>query len=294
MLRTLRAAVVIGALCSLLVGCAETETTSTTTETPVPPSTTSGTEVPATSDAPPCLNGDGEFVDRGLVATIGERTGDATQLSAVRWATHEGCERIVVDLLTEAAAPATSMGPTTVRHLPELGIVTVRLPPELTTSALGDLLIDGNLAERLFVYRDFDDQLNLDVHLAAPAAVRAFAVDGPVRAVIDLRPTTGGPPRIGAPTLGPNVVVLTPLPGPTEYPVRIRGYARHPDAAVVTHLQVDGTTQLELETVAAAAAPAWGAFEVVADAGPTGPVDLRVGIIRGETIDGVRIPLDVS
>lgn len=294
MFRATRAAVVVGALCFTLAGCAATEATSTIPETLGATSSTAGPEAPTPSDASPCLSGDTGFVDRGLVATIGEGIGDATQLSAVGWATHDGCERIVVDFATDDAAPAASLGPTTVRHSPEIGVLNVQLPLELAATAVGDLVMDNAIAERLFVYRDLDGRLNLDIHLAGKAAVRAFTVAGPMRTIIDLRSATDGPPRIGAPTLGPNVVVLAPLPGPIEYPIRIRGYARHLDAELVALLQIGGATQLELTTTTAEPAPAWGAFEIRADAGPTGPVDLRVGIKRGEAIDGVRIPIDVS
>jgi hypothetical protein len=227
-----------------------------------------------------CLSGDTPFVDDGTVARLGEGGGDAEQLAAVRWAAHPGCERVVVDLLTAGAAPASSIGSASVAILDGTGVIRVSLPDAVRTTGIADSLLEGDLAQRAFVVRLGDGTLAVDIHTATsvPVRSRAFTVDAPARIVVDLAPAPEGGATVAAPPLiGPNVVLLAPLGGEVGYPLRVTGYARTFEANVIARILSDGDVAAQAFTTAADWLAAWGSFSLDLPSGPSGPVSLFVG-----------------
>ncbi len=289
------------ALLLALTGCAGGASTATSSTSTIPPpstSTTTTTPPPVTDppDVPVCLDGDIPFSTGGLVATLGERSGDAAVIGGIGWADHGRCERLVIDLLTAGGAPAGSLGEATVSFRDEVGIVRVELPARATGIAAS--VIEGRLVERVYVVRLPDGRLAADIHLGTDDAVevRGFDLGEPTRVVVDIGPSDDGMGRLAAPTLGDNVVVLTPPGGPAEYPLVISGYARTFEANVVAILSRDGAEGAETFTTATDWAEAWGAFEIVFEAGPDGSVTLFVGEFdaRDGSPVGVEIALELS
>jgi hypothetical protein len=279
-------------------GCATPSTTTPPPASSTPAVTTSPAAVTTTggeNDAE-CLTGDLEFNAEGLTV-VGSGAGDGVQISGIRWASHPGCERVVVDFLTASGAPASTIGGFTVEMQPERGFIRLAMPPEVTTTGVANAIIDGGLAQRVFVVRRLDSSLAIDIRAqsSVPVAARGFVVGGPSRIVVDLRPAGEDSPLVVAPpTIGDRVVVLSPTPGPTEYPLDVSGYARTFEATVVVQLVSAGQVAAQVTTTAADWLEAWGAFQVTIGDGPAGALELLVGEASATdgTFEGVTIALE--
>lgn len=260
----------------LLAACTGSAAPGTT----VPPSTVGPTMTVTQPPAvPPCLDGERAFTDDGLVGVVGEATGDAVILTAVSWTSFPDCESIVVDFATDQAAPAVALGPTQIRLLPGPNIVRIELPDSVVDTALADVLFEGTIVSRAYVVSGAGG-LFLDIHLAAPASARAFALSSPGRLIIDVRQRSAEDP--GAPTLGRDVVVLDPWEPETGYPITIAGYLRK-DA--VARLE-NGDDVIEQVTVEAPGYP-WTEFSLRFAEGPLGVVRVKL-----ETADEIlEVPL---
>ncbi|MFQ5555159.1 MAG: Gmad2 immunoglobulin-like domain-containing protein [Acidimicrobiia bacterium] len=281
---------------ALVLGGCSTQTVPTDPDATLPPapqaSTTQGTIPPVTTTAvappnttqpealPPCLGGETPFTDSGLVATLGTGVGDAASIGSVRWEAHEGCERIVVELLTEDGAPSGSVGESSVAFRPDQGIIRIDLP--VSATGVADASIEGDLAERVFVVRTPQGDLSVEVHLgtADPIVVRASEVGEPARLVVDIARSEDGTGRIVGPVVEDNVVLVAPAPGPARYPLQISGYARTFEANVVARLVVDGAIAGTVSTTAADWLEAWGEFTMSFESGPPGDVTLVVGEVN--------------
>ena len=249
-------------------------TAMTATTGGTPPSVTGG------GGTPPCLAGDVAFVRDGVVTTLGDDTGDATQVASVRWAAHDGCERLVVDVLTDTGAPASGIGRTVVESTATSGVVRAALPAAVTGTAIADTLFEGALAERVFVVRGAAGNLTVEVHTNPRSAVevRALVVPEPARLVIDLRPApAAAPPPVASPSFSDRVVLTTPAPGPAGYPLTVAGYARTSEATVVARLLSGDTVVAERVATAADWLETWGTFSLSFADGPSGPLVLFVG-----------------
>lgn len=288
----------------VVTACAAGDTgTSTTTSSTSPPDTsaaiTTASVDPPQQDDSPCLAGDRPFANAGVISAFGGITGDATQISGIRWAGHPGCERVVVDLLTADGAPAGALGPVGVDYNETLGIVRVNLPAAVARTAIADSLIDGDLADRAFVVRTEGGSLAIDIHLTAGAtvAVRAFEVDAPSRIVIDIKPDAAATPVSGALTSG-DVVVIAPPSGRAQSPLVVTGYARVFEAQVVARLydNREATALIEQRAVAAEWAEMWGEFTITFIDPPQQSLELFVGSdsARNGDLEGVWIAIDMS
>lgn len=282
---------VAAALVVLVSACSSSGADSTTVPAPVT-TTAPATTVPEPSSTAPCLDGAAPFGDAGIVGAVGTGAGDARGIAELRWAAHEGCERLWVDLTTVDGAPATTVGEATVA-LAEPGIVRISLPDAVTLTAVADNTFDGSLIERAYVVRDRAGSLFVDLHLAASVEARAFALESPARIAVDAKPASAV--LTGRPAVGDNVVVTTPLPGEAGYPLAIAGYSRTFEANVVARIR-DGDGELESFTTATDYLETWGVFEMELGEGPLGPVELFVG--EDDPVDGtergVTIPLTLA
>ncbi|MEA2001676.1 MAG: Gmad2 immunoglobulin-like domain-containing protein [Actinomycetota bacterium] len=255
----------------------------TTSAAPVD-TTVPATAAPATSAAPlstpPCLAGDRPFATSGIISAFGGSNGDAAQISAIRATSHEGCDRVVVDLLTVDGAPASSLGPVGVEYDESAGIVRINLPRTVTNTAVADSLFDGVLAERAFVVRTVAGHLAVDIHVVAGSSValRAFEVNAPARVVVDLVADDEATPVTGA-TAGEGVVVITPTPGPATTPLVVSGYARTFEAHVEARLHdtSQGEPVAEDTTTATDWTEAWGEFTITLPDAPARSLELFVG-----------------
>ncbi len=280
----------------VITAAACTNQTSPAPSVTEPSQTTTTTTVPA-SDQPLCLSGDLPFGAEGPIAALGRDVGDATILSGITFQRHEKCERTVLAFLNDSEAPASSLGPTGATVRAESGIIHLTLPGELKTSAVADTLLNGAIAQRAFVIRDSEGTLAVDIHVAHDNQVeaRVFEVGSPIRLVVDVRVTEGDPLVLAAPSIGADVVLLTPAAGVGLYPLRVAGYVR-PDVDSIRIRFGDGDTVLnERSVVTASDRDVWKAFDVRLVDGPSGSVDLYVGPVDAfeAPINGVTVPLEL-
>lgn len=251
-----------------LVAC-----TRATPPTPPPPT--------PTGDAV-CLQGD-PFVDDGpfpLEDTAA--AGDAAAVGDLRWAAHDGCERLVIDFADKAGAPAASVGQAQAEVLRSIGVVRVTLPevasvdPENT-----DAEFDGPLAHAAYVVRAAGGRgLYVDLHLGSESQVHVEVLSDPARVAVDLRP--GGGPIPEAAATGNFVVVATPRPGGETYPLTVTGYARTFEANVVVRIVQDDRQVFDDFTTATDYTETWGHFSLVVSDGPSGTIELHVGEYSAE------------
>ena len=240
---------------------------------------------------PDCLAGNLPFAEQGIVAALDSPQPDATTVGGIRWQSDEGCERVIIEFLTDGGSPATRLGPVGVTLTADTGVVRISLPEEVESTAIGDSLIAGALVDRIYVVEGIEDGLVVDVHLAARAAARAFSTNSPSRLVVDLRPTSDVP--IGSAAGASNsVVVSSPLPGPSLYPLQVAGYAAPGVDAVQITLSANDRTALERSVSTVTDNHLWRAFAITISDGPSGVVLLQV-TDAAATDDGVIVELDL-
>jgi hypothetical protein len=247
------------------------------------------------AEGPVCLQGKPFVADGEVPVAEAAAPADAERLGALRWEAHDGCERLVIDLLTEGRDAAQGPGDVTAEVLREVGVVRVSLrnvewvEPDATNARF-----DGPLARAAYaVFSPEGRWVFLDIHLAEPAEAHVATLSQPARVVVDLRP--GGPTVPDLPISENRVVVLEPRPGTASYPLTVRGYARTFEANVVVRLEHQGEETYEDFTTATAWADAWGHFELTIEDGPRGDVTLHVGehSARDGVWEGAEVALEL-
>ncbi len=90
--------------------------------------------------------------------------------------------------------------------------------------------------------------------------------------------------------------MLTPVPGPAEYPLAVTGYARTFEANVLARLVQEGSIADVSFTTATDWLEAWGEFTISFTGGPTGEVTLLVGeeSPRDGRFEGAAVRLEMS
>ncbi len=260
---TLIVVMLLGAGCGTTTGTTTKATTGTTTST----QPESDGSVPAV----PCLDGTGSFVGDGPLGTQTRESSDAASIVGLALTPYEGCERLMVDLAAGSGAPATSLGTTSAEFLRESGIVRVHLDPAVDTTGVSDIIFAGSLVDRVFVVRDFDESLFLDVHLEAPAVARYSVISNPARLAVDLAP---GGSEIGTPLYSDYVVVM---PVPDTGPTGIEGYGRTFEANILLRVRSGGEIISEGFTTATDYLETWGRFTFAFPDDITGNVEIFVG-----------------
>ena len=196
--------------------------------------------------------------------------------------------------LTADSAPASSIGLSRLEFFPEQAILRIAMPRGVQSTAIADALVDGTLIHRAFVVRSRSGELAVELHMNRDTAIeaRGLLIGSPARLVVDVRPgATDAEFGTAPPTAGPSIVVLSPSPGATGYPLRIRGYARTPDDVVTAVVTGDGP-RVERRITAADSSDAWGEYAVTISEGPTGSVELVVDAEEAPDI-GVTVGLTV-
>ncbi|MGB9358167.1 MAG: hypothetical protein WCC01_06390 [Acidimicrobiia bacterium] len=285
----MRIPLVLAVLTLAVSGC--TPPNSGTTTTTIEPATTTTTTA---SDTPACLAGDLPFVEEGTIAALDSQGQDARAVAGVRWYPLEGCERIEIEFLSDAGAPATRIGPVGVSMLSDPGIVRVSLSEAVANSAVADTTLNGTLVDKWFVVEGAEDGLIVDLHLNDRAAARAFTTTSPARLVIDLR-ATGDDLQIATPMSGGGIVLLSPQAGVGLYPLQVVGYSAPGVDAVRIQLADAVGIGVDRSISTRSSAHVWHAFNIALSDGPSGAVDLRVGTVgeEGEPIFAIEIPLDL-
>lgn len=276
------------AVMMVMTACAPTESADESTTT-VPTTTTTHP-----TDAPSCLSGELPFVEQGVVAALDSQGRDARAIAGIRWYALDGCERIEVEFLSVAGSPASRIGPVGVSILSDTGIVRVTLSDAIVDSAVADTTLNGDLVDGWFVIEGIDDGLVVDLHLGGRAAARAFTTTSPARLVIDLIPAQEDLP-IARPFSEGEIVMMSPQAGVGLYPLQISGYAAPGVDSV--RIRLSDSTGVSIDRSVSTLSPVhvWHAFDVGLTDGPSGSVDLFVGIVteEGEPVSGIEVPLDL-
>lgn len=272
----------------LLSGCAGDTTTTTVAETTTSTSPTSTSTLPPVVECP----GVGDFEEGGGIAAIPGETSDSRNIGRISWETNDQCETFHLDFETSEGAPATTVPQTRVDHLESFQVVRISMDVEGTFVI--DQLVETNLVDRLYVVRSLSGGMFVDLHLAAPAAVRVAASSSPARLSLELRP--GIVPFTGESAVAENVVLTSPVAGAdVDTSAQILGYARTLEANVLTIVTQAGEVVTETDTTAADSDETWGEYRL--DIGlPPGQVSVFVGEESPEDGDfqGVTIDLTVS
>jgi hypothetical protein len=279
-------------LAGLLSACSTAAPlTPSTTQPPVAQTTTT---VSTTDEI--CRIGDLRFTDVGLVGAVGVEEGNASTLTEIRWSDSATCERITLVFASGSGAPAGNLGQSAVTLLPSAGIVHIELPDELETTAVADTLPEGDLAERIFVVRDDEGHMSVDIHSAPGQAIaaRVFTTESPATLVVDVIPTDTVLAPVGA-AVSPSVILVTPPSGPTIYPFSVEGYAAPGSQGMTIQLGQEGTTTLDRTLSLPGWTDAWQTISTPISDGPSGGVTLFVGTLTDEGIrdQGATVVLDL-
>ncbi len=243
-----------------------------------------------------CMTGDMPFSDSGLIAAIGRDVGDATKIDRIRWDGAGTCERITIAFTNENGAPATTIGPTGVTVLSSVGVVRIVLAPEITSTAVADTLFDGALTRSAYVVRDASGGLTVDIQGAQGTAIkaRALTTTSPATLVVDIVRGEGSSVPVGV-AASATAIVITPVSGPTLYPMTVEGYAAPGMRSI--HLLLNGDDTLEQDrSVALNGYPdVWQPFRAVLPDGPSGQATLFVGTVdaNARPIEGATISIDL-
>jgi hypothetical protein len=261
----------------------------------LPDGETAGAGAEAADDRPVCLQVE-PFVANGPLDVRVSEPGDAHRVGALRWESHDGCERLVIDLEAREGEAAERAGRVAAEVLRDLGVVRVDLRDvgQVDPGAT-DASFDGPLARQAYaVFSPEGRWVFVDVHMGDAAEASVTTLDGPARVVVDLRP--GGSALAAPAPSASRVVVLEPRPGTASYPLTVTGYARTFEANVVVRLEQAGQDAYDDYTTATAWADAWGHYTFTIPDGPTGRVVLHVGehSAKDGTWEGVEVELEMS
>jgi hypothetical protein len=231
-----------------------------------------------------CIAGDLPFGDDGLIAALGEDTGDASSLTEIRWERSATCDRLTLAFGAGSGAPAATLGPTGVSVIPYAGTVRILLPPEIDATAIADNLLEGDLLHAVYVFGN-NGQLAVDIHAVdgVPVTARAFTTTSPASLVVDVARANTDAVPVGV-TATPTVVAISPTPGTVSYPILVEGYAAPGSPSVHIHVLEDGATLAEETLILARETDAWQWFATTIDEGPVGPIVIFVGSVD---VDGI-------
>lgn len=279
-------AVVIAAV--LISSCAGNGTTPTD-----PAPTTSTSSATPTSTLPPVVEcpGVGDFEEGRGIADISGEGSDSRTLGQISWDTSDQCETFHFDFETSEGAPATAVPAITVDHLDSFQII--RISMDIEDTVITDQLVETNLVDRLYVVRSLSGRMFVDLHLAAPAAVRAAISSSPARLSIDLRP--GFVEFTGQTVIGDQIVLTSPVTGAeVDSDVQFLGYSRTFEANVIAIVSQGGEVAATSNTTAADYLETWGEYRMRVDM-PSGPVSVFLGEESPDDgeLDGLTVVLTV-
>ncbi len=276
----------------LLTGCSANGGAVTTTSAPETPSTTT---VPP-STLPPVVEcpGIGDFAEGRGIADMDGQESDTRRLGRISWDISDQCETFLFEFETSEGAPATSGPDIRVDHLESFQVVRINM--EVDSAVITDQLVETNLVERLYVVRALSGGMFVDLHLSAPAAVRASASSSPARLSIDLRP--GFVPFSGGSTVGEKVVLTSPTSDAdvaAAATTQFLGYARTFEANVMAIATQDGRVVAETNTTAADYLQTWGEYRFMIGL-PPGPVSVFIGETNPAdgSLDGITVDLTAN
>lgn len=267
---------------------------SCTSSTPDTAATTTTTLSSTTTRAPSneiCLAGDLPFADNGLIAALGDDIGDASSITEIRWDPSATCERLTVTFGAGSGAPAATLGPTGVSVISYAGVVRIGLPSEIVGTAIADTLLEGSLIHSAYVIRD-EDVLTIDIHGVdgIPITARAFTTTSPASLIIDVARSATDAVPVGV-TATSTAIVVSPTPGPSEYPIVVEGYVAPGFRSIHVQLLESGEPVADTSMALDGDTDAWQHFTSAIDDGPIGTAVVFVGTVdgNGRPDEGARV-----
>lgn len=262
--------------------------------TPAPTTPPSAASIAPTSTLPPIVEcpGVGDFEEGRGIAEVPSEGSDSRTIGRISWDTSDQCETFHFDFETSEGAPATTVPEIRVDHLESFQVIRITMDVENTV--VTDQLVETNLVDRLFVVRSLSGDMFVDLHLAAPAAVRAATSSSPARLSLDLRP--GFVEFSGRSAIGEQVVLTSPVAGAEVVSsVQLLGYARTFEANVVAVVRQGQEVVFRANATAADWVETWGEFRLPVEI-PAGNMSVFVGAEDPDdgSLHGITIDLRVS
>lgn len=259
---------------------------------PTPTTPPSISSIAPTSTLPPVIEcpGVGDFEEgRGIADVAGEGS-DSRTLGRISWDTSDQCETFHFDFETAEGAPATVVPDIRVDHLESFQVVRINV--DVGDTVITDQLVETNLVDRLFVVRSLSGEMFVDLHLSAPAAVRAAISSSPARLSLDLRP--GFVQFSGRAAIGDRIVLTSPVAGAlVDSGVQLLGYARTFEANVMASVTQGGEVVTEANATAADYLETWGEYRLRLEL-PPGEVSVFVGEASPEDGDLEGLTVDFT
>jgi hypothetical protein len=158
-------------------------------------------------------------------------------------------------------------------------MVRILLPPEVTASAVADTLLEGSLIASAYVFRE-DDMMAIDIHATdgIPITARAFTTTSPASLIIDVARAGTDAIPVGV-TATSRSVIVTPTPGPGEYPMVVEGYVAPGLESIHIQLLVSSEPVADTSMALDGTTDTWQHFMAKIDNGPAGTAVVFVGTV---------------
>jgi hypothetical protein len=218
---------------------------------------------------------------------------DADTMLAVRYAAHEGYERVVLDLGT-GEERAETVPEWTLMSATGDGLLRVTFPSVSATGVSDGKFGDG-LLKSFYVVRAPEGGMFVDVLARRAFAYRVMELSDPARLVVDFR-SSEKPLGVPLPKAGGNTVLVEPRAGARiADPLTVSGYSRNFEASnTIVLIDSKGKIVARRTVLSNDWTETWGYFEATLDLPPfEGRGTLRVGTesARDGTFEGVEIPV---
>ncbi|TCJ13651.1 hypothetical protein E0L93_14635 [Rubrobacter taiwanensis] len=244
-----------------------------------------------TADEAPAAAGGPDFT--AAVQMRGGSSTEANGILAVRFGSHEGFERAVIDL-GSGNSPAGRVPEWTISSPEGEGYVRVSLP-SVNSTLVSDGLFPGDVLRDFYVVRSPDGGMFVDLIARQGFLYRVIELSDPARLVVDFKPS-GIPLAVPLPVREGNTVLVSPASGArVSSPLTVSGYSRNFEATNVVILRDAGGEVIAEKTVQGNDWSAtWGYFDTTLDFPPfRGEGTLQVGALsaRDGSFEGVSIPI---
>jgi hypothetical protein len=217
----------------------------------------------------------------------------ADSMLGVRYGSHEGYERAVLDLGT-GDQPAQTVPRWTLSSPNGGGLLRVNLPSASATGVSGGGFGDRLLAS-FHVVRAPEGGMFVDFFARNAFLYRVLEVGDPARLVVDFKPA-GTPSKMPLPAEGGETVLVEPRRGARiSDPLVVSGYSRNFEATnIITLTDTTGDIVARRTVLGNDWSSTWGYFEATLDLAPfSGKGTLKVGTAsaREGSFEGVEIPV---
>lgn len=274
---------------AILAGCSANAATGQAIPRQPDPTVTSTTPAgspPSTPvDSEGCI-GREPLVEEGLIGAFTEPS-DAALLSSITWENRGSCEVFILRFETANGAPATT--PPGFAALLRRGVGVLRIELDIEESLITQQLAESRFVSSIYVPTDDADSRFVELMLAGETLARVNTLRSPGMIELQLHP--GGPPLGASPTVGDDIVVVSPTPGGLDGPtVPVSGYTTGSEVRIMGGDEADITLHLREDIEGA---QPWTVFETELDL-PTGPGIIEVIPSRdAEPLVGVEIEVNV-